>query len=229
LVADPVARGGWQVWEWPREGRDYLIAADVCGGVKGGDYSYASVFDRTSWDQVACLHTQVDPGEFAEELVLAGLTWSSQIDGVKKPALLVPEANNHGAAVCALLERGELRYPRVYRSESFEFMGSRPTVRLGWLTTQKTRPVALQALQEYIRFGQGAIRDQAAIGEMFRFVETERGKWEADTGAHDDRVMAIAIGVAVLARSRVSRSLTEQRRQRYPHVYRPRVSAKAGY
>lgn len=226
-VADPHAKGEWRVWEWPKKGRDYLIAADVCGGVRGGDYSYASVFDWESWDQVACYHGQPEPGEFTEELMLAGRLWSSQINGQIKPAMIVPEANNHGQAVCALL--WERRYPRVYRSEGFEAFGSRPTVRLGWLTTAKTRPIALEALQEYVRHGLGAIRDEEAVGECFRFVEKDTGKWEADTGAHDDRVMALAIGVAVLARSRVVTSRKRTAERRVPHLYAPRVSSKTGY
>lgn len=226
MVGEPVVDGPWKLWEGPRRGRDYLISADVCGGVRGGDYSFAAVWDRDSWDIVSTFHGQPDPEEFADILIDAGKLYTSEVDGKRRSAELVVESNNHGAATCAVLR--QKKYPRLYRSEGFDAVGMQQTMRVGWLTTAKTRPIALAALQEYVREGLGSLRDPEIINECSRFVETSTGKWEADTGAHDDRVMGTAIGVAVLARSRASISRTKKSPRRWRR-YTPRVSDKTGY
>ena len=220
VVADPELEGRWMVWEWPRAGRSYVVAADVCGGGGGDDYAYATVHDAESWDQVACLHGRPDPGVLAAELAKAGWLYGS--DG--KPALLVPEANNHGQAVVALLS--EWGYPRIYAREAFDRRGSAPVQSslLGYLTTTKSREVAIAALQDAIRDGEAGIRDAAAIGECLAFVDKD-GRVEAAEGSHDDRVLALAIAYAVLARSRAGRRVVQK--PQAPYV--PRVSTLTGY
>ena len=220
VVADPDLEGRWMVWEWPKAGRRYIIAADVCGGGGGDDYAYATVHDAESWDQVAALHGRPDPGVLAAEMAKAGWLYA----GEGRPALLVPEANNHGQAVVALLS--EWGYPRIYTREAFDRRGSAPAPSslLGWLTTGKSREVAISALQDAIRDEEAGIRDAAAIGECLAFVDKD-GRVEAAEGSHDDRVLALAIAYAVLARSRAGRRV-EQRPQA-PYV--PRVSSLTGY
>ncbi|MDQ3097320.1 MAG: hypothetical protein M3Q61_04035 [Chloroflexota bacterium] len=219
ILAEPIVNGPWQVWEWPTEGRSYLIAADVCGGGGGDDFSAAAIYDADSWDQVASYHGRPEPDAFARELVRAGWVWRSAAG----PALLVPESNNHGQAVVALLR--EWRYPRVYRTEAFDQRTQTTREQLGWLTTTKSRQLALDTLKGAVRDGALGIRDQAAVGEMFRFIDKD-GREEADAGAHDDRVLTHAIAAAVLARSRASEA-PPVRRPSAP--YTPRISAKTGY
>ena len=221
VVADPALEGRWQVWEWPKAGRKYVIAADVCGGGGGSDYAYATVHDAASWDQVACLHGRPDPGVLADEMAKAG--WLYRADN--GPALLVPEANNHGQAVVALLS--EWAYPRIYVRETFDRRGSAPapSSMLGWLTTGKSRDLALSALQDAIRDQEAGIRDKAAIGECLAFVDKD-GRTEAVEGAHDDRVIALSIAYAVLSRTRAGRKVEPVT---IPTPYVPRVSAITGY
>ena len=195
---DALDEGNWWVWEWPEQGRDYVLVADPCGGTATGDYAAAAMYETTTWEQVAAYHGRPEPAAFAAELVKAG--WLYALAG--RPALLVPEANNHGQAVVALL--GQWGYPRVYQSETFDQKTNRRTVRLGWTTDAKTRGQAISALQAGLRQGTLAIRDRAAIAEMHRFIWRETptgGRWEAGEGAHDDRVMAHAIAAAVLSLS----------------------------
>ena len=220
VVADPELEGRWMVWEWPQAGRSYVVAADVCGGGGGDDYAYATVHDAESWDQVAALHGRPDPGVLASEMAKAGWLYRSD----RGPALLVPEANNHGQAVVALLS--EWGYPRIYAREAFDRRGSAPVQSslLGYLTTTKSREVAIAALQDAIRDGEAGIRDSAAIGECLAFVDKD-GRVEAAEGSHDDRVLALAIAYAVLSRSRAGKRVVQ--RPQAPYV--PRVSPLTGY
>ncbi len=212
-------RGPWQVWQWPQEGRRYLVGADVCGGGGGSDFSAAVVLDAESGDQVAAYHGRPEPHVFARELVRAGWLWRTG----ERPALLVPESNNHGAAVVALL--AEWGFPHVYNQDRFDQRTGKTATSLGWLTTTSTRPVAIAALQAGIREGWLGIRDKQAIAEMFRFVETDTGRFEASAGAHDDRVLAFGITAAVVQHSRQARPAPSV--PSAPYV--PRVSKVTGY
>lgn len=219
------AGGDWWVWEWPQAGRDYAIIADTSGG-HGADYSAAQVVDLASWDQVATYHAKVEPGRLASEIVKAGWLWR----GPAGPALLVPEANNHGEAVLALLR--DWSYPRLYATEVLETEGSTPTRRYGWRTTDASRKIAVSSLQRALRERTLGIRDAAAIAEMHRFIwvvlneATGSGRYQADEGANDDRVMSWCIAAAVLAHSEHTAPRLPERE---PEPYRPRVSSVTGY
>lgn len=191
--------GGWKVWEWPDPSREYFIAADVCGGEGGTDYSYAAVMDSISMTQVAAYHGKITPRNFTEQLVRAGYLYRGQ----SGPAMLVPEANNHGSAVIALLI--EWRYPRVYHQEVYDQAQGRKRRRMGITTSWQSRPMMIGALQGALDDGVIGVRDKDAIREMERFVEVELpgggSRYEASKG-NDDRVMALAIAALVGTQSR---------------------------
>jgi hypothetical protein len=181
----------WRVWEWPRADREYVIAGDVAGGRADGDFSAAVVYDTTSWDQVAAFHDRIEPALFARELVKAGHLYNR--------ALLVPEANNHGQAVVALLLGW--KYPNLYHHRAVDKRSSKAERRPGWSTTEQSRVTLVHALEKAVAEGTIGIRDKRAIAEMHRFIyrETQRGgRFEADSGAHDDLVIAHGIAAAVL-------------------------------
>lgn len=211
--------GLWRVWSWPVPGREYLIAADPCGGGGGTDYAGAVVLDIQSWDEVAYLHGRPEPEQLAGELIAAGHLYA----GGSGPALLAPEANNTGAGVIAILK--ERLYPRVYQTETFDQRTQQKRQTLGWVTSKKTRPLAIAALQSAVREGACGVRNAAAIAEMRRFEDPGNGRPDAAEGAHDDLVMAWAIGVAVLARSKPKLHDDTPPED----TYTPRVSSKTGY
>lgn len=186
--------GQWEVWRWAEPGRSYLIAADVCGGGGGKDFSTAGVFDIESWDQVAAFHGRPEPSTFATFLIRAGWMWRSK----NAPALLAPEANDHGRAVLAILrERG---YRNLWQMARFDQRRNTEVAQFGWLTTSASRPIMLAALKEAVRDGSLGIADAEAIDEMLTFEVNKNGREEAREGHFDDRVMMLAIAAAVLIR-----------------------------
>ena len=225
VTADAADGGPWRVWSWPEQGRDYVIVADTSGG-HGEDYSAATVIDLGSWDEVACYHAKVEPAVLAEELRNAGHLWR----GPREVALLVPELNNHGQAVVALLR--EWNYPRLYRTEHLDRDGNPTGVTYGWNTTESSRRIAISSLQRGLRERTLGIRDAKAIDEMHRFVwvvvneATGTGRYQAGDGANDDRVMAWSIAAAVLAHSE---SLAPLPAMQPVPAYQPRVSGVTGY
>lgn len=68
---------------------------------------------------------------------------------------------------------------------------------LGFLTTASTRPVILAGLVEVVREHTEWLHDRETLREMLSFVRSSRGRAEAQAGAHDDCVMALAIAYYV--------------------------------
>lgn len=225
VTAAESSRGDWWVWEWPEQGRDYAVIADPSGG-HGADFAAAIVVDLASWDQVAAFHGKLEPSELAEQMRLAGWLWR----GPGRPGLLVPESNNHGQGVVALLR--DWAYPRLYETEVLDQRTKKRTTTYGWATNEKSRHLAISSLQRGLRERTLGIRDEAAVSEMRRFIwvvtnpENGAGRWEAETGYHDDRVMCWAIAAAVLAHAE---SVTPREEPRPLEPYEPRVSTVTGY
>lgn len=216
-VQDPL--GSWSVWQWPAEGRDYVVTADCAGGGGGTDASHAIVWDSESHDEVASFHGRPDVDEFTRQLMWAGFAWG----GAHGAALMVPEANFHGQAVIALL--AEWAYPRLYRQERFDKRQGGRVNGWGFLTTSKTKPLWVASLQRATREGSLGIRDRYVISEMRRYAADGKGGFEASVG-HDDRVVCAGIGATVLQHSRQS---TGRARPQPRRPYRHRVSQKSGY
>jgi hypothetical protein len=182
-----------RVWREPQRGSQYLIAVDTAEGLvrtasredpeaSKGDYSTAIVLELGTGQHAATLRAHVPSWELARQIAALGYTYNA--------ALLVVERNNHGHAVLQAL-RNEQHYPRVYVGRDDK---------TGWLTTPASRPMALDALEDAVRRGVWATNDRLLLGEMLTFVVTAQGRPEAQKGAHDDLVMAAAIGWDVLSR-----------------------------
>jgi hypothetical protein len=181
----PAPLGRLLVWEEPAVGEHYIIGADVAEGLAHGDSSHAHVINHRTGQQVACWHGKADPDQFARILSAIGYKYNT--------AFLAPERNNHGLMVVTLLQ-GELRYPdnRIYVERVAEPPGP-PRKRYGWQTSNLTRPLIIDNLIREVREGTHGIRSSESLSEMLMFKVQKNGRMEADSGQHDDRVMAMAI------------------------------------
>lgn len=200
--ARPALDGNWKVWEFPIAGRDYLIAGDPSGGLGSGDYSAMAVYDTQAWTQVAAFHGKPDPSEFARIMRNAGWLYAKD---AKTPALLVPEANNHGSAVIALLR--EFEYPRIYRHARMDLDSLRESNALGWYTTLKTKPLMIAALSDAMRERAIAPRDTRFYEEAATYVLDTAGRMNAAEGHHDDCLMTHAIAAVVLSHTNAAIAL----------------------
>lgn len=176
---DGVLEGVLAMWGSPVYGGEYLVAADPSEGT-GGDPGAAVILDRATGVHVATLHGQFPPWEFAGVLVQAAQLFNG--------ASIAVERNNHGHAVLQALKRGH-KYRRIYRG-----VDGKP----GWNSTEVSRSAALDALEHAQRSGQWASPDARVIAEQRTFIVNKNGKAEAAPGAHDDLIMASAIGVDVI-------------------------------
>jgi hypothetical protein len=168
--------GELEVWLPPLKGKEYLVAVDPAGGGSEGDYSAAQVLE---------LETGLQCAEFAGHvggLELARLV--TELAAEYNQAWLVVERNNHGTGVLALAETA-CKYTRIYRQ------GEQP----GWLTTSLSRPAVLGQLGAGLVEGPERFQSRRLLGECRSFVRMANGSTGARAGTHDDRVMAMAIGL----------------------------------
>ena len=174
--------GGKLVWWLPYQaGRRYLVAVDPAGGGADGDNSAMEVLDVETGMQCAEYAGHVEMRELAEH----GKRLAERYGN----ALMVVERNNHGSGVLAMLTE-HLGYGNVY-------VGS--DGRAGWLTTAASRPRMVGGLAAALAESAGMFLSRELLAECRSFVRLPGGGVGARYGAHDDRVMAMAMGLAVRA------------------------------
>jgi hypothetical protein len=169
--------GELEIWLPPLLGKKYLVAVDPAGGGSAGDYSAVQVLE---------METGLQCAEFAGHvggLELARL--ATELAAEYNQAWLVVERNNHGSGVLALAET-VCRYERIYRQ------AEQP----GWLTTSVSRPAMIGRLDAALVEKPECFMSRRLLGECRGFVRLADGRTGARAGMHDDRVMAMAMGLA---------------------------------
>ena len=165
----------------------YVIGADVGMGVRGGDPSCAQILD-SQMRQVATWRGVVYPDYFGKILATLGYHYHT--------ALIAPERNNHGLVTCITLR--DLLYPNLYTDVAEGTLDyGKDTIRLGFFTSEATKPLIIDKLRASFKDGDVVINDLTTLEEMLTFVVTESGKIEAEGGAHDDTVIALALALYV--------------------------------
>ena len=91
------------------------------------------------------------------------------------------------------MELERLRYAKQYVRESIDDYTHKVKKSFGFLTNSKTRPVIIAGMVEVVRESVELISHTTTLEEMLTFVRNEDGRPEAEDGAHDDCVMALAI------------------------------------
>jgi len=180
-------KGELIVWRPPREGREYRIGCDVSEGIEVGrdtDFSVAIVLDAETYEECACLRTKIDPDLLSWQLVSLG-RWFNK-------ALLTVESNNHGLVTLKFLQEVH-RYPNLYFDKTLDERSNRSTRKIGFKTSIKTRPVLVDYLKELIREKLIEIHSPVVLDELQTFVFMPNGKAAAQSGSHDDCVMALAL------------------------------------
>lgn len=192
LGAQEVKTGGSAIYKEPGAGVPYVIGADTAGD--GSDYFVAQVLDNTTGEQVAVLRQKFDEDAFARQVMCLGYYYNTALLGI--------EAN---FSTYPIKECTRLLYPRQYTREVQDTYTQRFERRFGFMTTSKTRPVAIAQLVRAARENAGEINDAQTLREMLVFVRDERGRAAAMAGEHDDCVMALAIAHEIRPQQRYMR------------------------
>nr|DAK03126.1 MAG TPA: Terminase large subunit [Caudoviricetes sp.] len=173
-----------KIWEKPKPYKEYVIGADVAEGLKGGDFSVATVVDISTMAVVARWRGHCDPDKFGEILGALGTYYNYALIGV--------EVNNHGLTTVQKLR--DTFYTNLYkRDRGYDEEWETPTVNLGWKTDMRTKRLMIDDLIKLVRERVIKDKDIVFINEAFSYVRDERGRMNAEEGAHDDVVMSTAI------------------------------------
>lgn len=164
-------------------GERYVIGADVAMGVANGDYSVAQILDSKK-RQVATWRGQIHPDAFSEILYALGMEYNE--------ALIIVENNSHGILTCTRLGK-DMAYPSFYTEVQVDKITDRETVKLGFTTTAKTKPLIIDQLRASMREDELELNDKTTMREMLTYVVTESGAMEAEPGCFDDCVMSLAL------------------------------------
>lgn len=189
-----------KVFARAQSGKRYVIGADVAEGIddRGDhDYSVASVFDYESMEQVAVYRGRIDPNEFGKILYELGYWYNV--------ALICVERNNHGHSTLNTLYN-HLEYPLqkpnevmgLYLHDEFDGKRKQQDKKLGFPTSVKSKALVCDAMQTLVEDGSLIIRDFQTWAEMRSFSKLLGGKLRAESGSHDDTVLATALACYAL-------------------------------
>lgn len=182
--------------------RNYVIGADVSSGTGGVATSNSAlcVIDRHTGRQVAELASpQILPTDLAEYAV-ALCYWFA---GPTGPAILIWEQNGSNGAQFGM-RITQLGYANVYYRGQVEEYTERETKKIGFWTSNKTKPILLGELARALANGQLEVTSEECLEEAKFYVNLLGGKiehisqsTEKDPSAagerHGDRLIALAL------------------------------------
>lgn len=203
----------------------YVVAVDASSGASA-DFSAIQVIDVEELEQVAEWQGKVDPDKLAEVAFLLACVYNG--------AMLAPEITGGWGfsvvkrcqAMIGKWEGSTNSKPMLYTRPIVDRLSQRFTDRIGWDTNIKSRAQMLDALEQSLRDGSLTVHGERTLIEMGAFAFPDRpaqgGDYRsprAQKGAHDDLVIALAIGVAIAVK------LPKNMRMRPQPNYEPQFSA----
>lgn len=168
------------IYETPQHGNPYVLGGDTAG--EGSDYFTGHVLNNITGNQVAVLHSPFDEDLYARQIYCLGKHYNDALVGI--------EAN---FSTHPIKELKWLGYHRQFTRKKEDTFTGKITKAYGFQTTKVTRPLVIAALVQVVRENPELINDIPTLDEMLTFVRNEQGRPEAQSGAHDDLIMGLAI------------------------------------
>lgn len=193
------------IYELPKKNYPYVLSGDTAG--EGSDFFTGHVLDNTNGRQVAKLRKEFDADEYTRQMYCLGMYYNTALIGIEA---------NFDTYPIKELER--LKYPKQFVREREDNYTNKHDKAFGFKTTAITRPLILSILQSIINDLPELINDKETLEEMLTFVRNEKGRPEAQAGAHDDLVMALAI--AYYIREQQDMTVTKEEEKELEDVYK---------
>ena len=179
--------GSLEIFQYPKFDENFVIGADCALGV--GQDSSACVVMNTNNKVVALYrNNRIDPTKYGDLLFYLGRYYNN--------ALLAVESNSLGIATLNRLK--QMRYVNLYHQTKVANVSNEEGTRLGWRTTQATKPMIIGHLKNAIENDDINLSSPRIIQECMDYVADDNGRTNAISGAHDDTVIATAIALEVL-------------------------------
>lgn len=170
-----------KIFERPQPQIPFVIGGDTAGD--GSDNFTGQVINNVTGKQSAVYKNQFDEDLYAEQMYCLGKHYNN--------ALISIETNFSSHPVKVLSRLG---YTNQYIREREDTFTGSITKAYGFRTDKLTRPSAIAGLVTVVRESVNLIMDVDTLNEMLTFVRNEKGRPEAQEGAHDDLIMSLAIG-----------------------------------
>ena len=179
--------GPIQIYELPDSPQVsvYGIGGDTAG--EGSDYFTAHVINKKTLKQVARFRSKLDSDLYTKQMYCLGMYYKYALIGIEK---------NFDSFPIRELER--LGYLNQFIIENEDEYTHKPKKVYGFRTDKITRPAIINYLVELVREHIELINDKETLSEMLQFIKNENGRPEAEEGAHDDLVMALAISYRII-------------------------------
>jgi hypothetical protein len=107
-------------------------------------------------------------------------------------ARIIVENNGHGILTCTRLGK-DYAYPNFYTEVQVDKITDKETIKLGFSTTARTKPLIIDQLRASLREDELEINDKTTLREMLTYIVTDSGSMEAEPGCFDDCVMSLAL------------------------------------
>ena len=229
------------IWEFPRRTERYVLGVDVAEGIDR-DRSVVSVvrvgsIERPDEEVAQFVSAEIDPTDLAYVADLLGRLYSDR-DG--SAALCAIECNNFGLQTQSEMLR-HLGYANffIWQYEDAARPESRYTYKFGWWTSTRTRPLIVGRLIRAVKtrdpvtgYRDVQINSPHTIYELGHFQQPPgeaMAMAAAAPGAHDDCLMALAIGihVAQTLQFESGEPVADRRQRLAEEAFRARVASQA--
>lgn len=175
-----------------QKGEFFVVAVDTSSG--GLDYTAAQFLSKTKTDVPLVYHSR-ETTSASLKPISDTLERLYDETGVK-PIVAIERQNGGSFLVDQLMVMNRANKYDIFRMPRAGNVEPQEAVHYGWDTTTATRPKMLQDLKEAVDSRSIGIYDKDTINELFSFVVVQTSsswKAQAEQGAHDDLVMALAI------------------------------------
>ena len=181
------SEGNLEIFQYPKFDENFVIGADCALGV-GQDSSACAVMNTDNEVVALFRNNRIDPTQYGDLLFYLGRYYNN--------ALLAVESNSLGIATLNRLK--QMKYVNLYHQTKVANVSNEEGNRLGWRTTQATKPMIIGHLKNAIENDDINLASTRIIQECMDYVSDANGRTNAISGAHDDTVIATAIALEVL-------------------------------
>jgi hypothetical protein len=172
-----------------QRGEFIIVFADTAAG--GGDNCAVQFLSHKWLDVPQVYHSKVT-ASFMTPLIHEELGRIYKETGIQ-PIVAYERNNGGGFEMDRLARLNRFGDYRIYTMKHLDPTGRViDTGKLGWDTNTATRPKMLQELKDAVESGLLHLYHRQTVDEMFSFIISKTGKPQAEDGAHDDLVMALA-------------------------------------
>lgn len=199
---ETLMNGKYKIWELPNPERIYIAGIDTSDGV-GGDYSCIKILDVTDLREI------IEVAEFYDNMTpvpeFTNICWDI-LSHWGRPICCI-ERNNQGGQVADRLAY-DYGYGKLV-SWGGKMAGRKSTQLIGMISQRNTKYNACANARYYYSDTQSVVfRNKDSLEELFKDFVKVNDTWQAASGKHDDRTMALVWALKVLDKDIVEEYFT---------------------